>query len=540
MRKISIVLITMILACLSVRPVLGATVSLKLKAGFGGYLVPGTVMPVVVELNRPVPAGQLEIISSTQEGAFSIIDSFPAQNWKRIEASVFIKENSLLKVRLFSGEKMLVETGLDPETKIFPGNLVLAVKPQASVEQAIERALLPAEPVLVMPVEIADLPGAPLNYDGVSGIILSDPGPVFNPLQVQALKVWLAGGGRLVLDGVRSGPNSLLAALGIQAADSERSYYPVGFGGITAFRDELVRLNPAPSQWRDLLNLKTYTETTRLTVNKIFPEYQAASFPKPSEGSSQAAFYLAMVLITWVVSGLLLIVPAKGNRILILVCFTLFWTGAAFPIGNWLAGAWNRGAEVQSRAILLPEGWMLTDVKVRFTPFKTVKSINLQPSPWGGRVFLGEESYGMLKGRDRTPVFSWNHSLSQSKTAVKDAAPGFAGFNGWFFNPALNHEGLNRLELEEFFRPTGEAVIWNGRGYYRARDFLSKGDWEAIEEPPVWLLEENNWLTRLNRVNPGKTWLIGRGSLPGRVLKIEKKGFNIGLWALPVPEEVRK
>lgn len=96
------------------------------------------------------------------------------------------------------------------------------------------------------------------------------------------------------------------------------------------------------------------------------------------------------------------------------------------------------------------------------------------------------------------------------------------------------------MELEEILRPNGEAVIWNGRGYYRARDFLSKGDWERIEEPPAWLLEENNWLTRLNRINPGKIWLIGRGSLSGRVLKIEKKGFNRGLWALPVPEEVRK
>ena len=223
-----------------------------------------------------------------------------------------------------------------------------------------------------------------------------------------------------------------------------------------------------------------------------------------------------------------------------LVCFTLLWTGAAFPVGNWLAGIWNRGAEIQSRTILLPEGWMLTDVKVRFAPFKIVNSINLQPSPWGGRIFIGDESYGMLKGRDQRGAFSWRHSLSQSKTSVRDGVPGFACFNGWFPNPSLNQAGLNRTKAEKIIRPNGEAVIWDERGYYRAGDFLIRGDWEEIEEPPDWLLRENNWLTRLNRVNPGKAWLIGRGPLPGGVSKIEQKDFTGGIWAAPLPEEVRK
>ncbi|MGE5604710.1 MAG: hypothetical protein ACM3YE_03350, partial [Bacteroidota bacterium] len=478
MKKIPIMMMAMIVACMAACPVYGATVLLNSRAGFGGYLVPGTAMPVVVEINRPIAAGRLEIINSDQAGTFSIINSFPVQNWKRVEASVFINEGSnAIKVRLFSGEKLLVETGLNPEMKLFPGNLVLAINMPASAQQAIERALLPAESVLVAPVDIADLPGTPLNYDGVNGLVLSDPGPVFTPVQVQALKAWLAGGGRIVLGRVRPGQDSLLTALGIRTANKEQSFYPIGFGGVTALQDELAL---TASQWRNLLNLKPYPEITRLTVNRIFPEYQSALSSKSPTRSSKAALYLTLVLISWVISGLLITIPAKGGRILMLVCFTLLWTGAAFPVGNWLAGTWHRGAEIQSRTILLPEGGMLTDVKLKFTPFKILQSINLQASPWGGRVSLGSGNNGKIKLRDPARAFTWFHGSNQSQTLVQKADLGFANLTGWFPNTSLNHEDLNWMELYQSLGPNGEELIWNGRNCYRAADVLLRGDWEPM------------------------------------------------------------
>ncbi len=541
MKKILTILIAIIAAWLSVQPGLGAGVTLNARVGFGGYLVPGAVMPVMVEMNRTVADGRLEIIGKDQTGAFSIIHRFPVQNSKRVEASVFINETyHALKLRLISGPDLLIETKLAPELKIFPGNLVLTVQTPASAQQAIERALLPAEPVLVVPLGIADLPGTALNYDGVSGLALSDPGPVLTPIQIGALKAWLAIGGRMVLGGVRSGQNSLLAALGIDAIDRWQSFYAVGFGGITVFREEFADLKQEASQWQGLLNLKPYSDLSRLRINRIFPGFKTAPWRNPSEQSSQAVLYLAMILILWVISGLAIVVPAKRSRLVLLVCFTLLWTGAAFPVGNWLTGLWRRGAEIHSRTILLPEvGWMLTDVKVRLTRFQSGRSVNFQASPWGGRVGLGEGDYGTVKARNQLGVFTWSHGLSRSNTVVKTAAPGLVNLNGWFPNTSIT-KGINRRELAQLAGPNTEAVIWDGRDFYRALIFFIKNGRVKLEQPPEWLLEENEWLERLSRFSPDTVWLIGSGPLPDLVVKIEKGVFPGGLWALPLLEEVQK
>lgn len=543
MKKILTILIAMVIAVLStVQPGFGAEVNLRTRVGFGGYLVPGTIMPVQVEINRTVAAGRLEIISPGEAGAFSIIDSFPVQNSKRIEASVFINEKvNNLKIRLISGDQILVETGLNPAPKMFPGNLILTVKAPAAAQHAIERALLPAEPVLVAPLQITDLPGTALNYDGVSGLALSDPGPVLTPVQVEALKVWLAGGGRMALGAARSGQSSLLSVLGIDAEVSEWSFYPVGFGGITAFRGEFTGLKQSAPEWRGLLNLRPYTEISRLMVSRLFPELKTASSRNSTGRSVKAASYLSIILILWVISGLIIVIPAKGNRMALLICFGLLWSVAAYPIGDWLAGIWNRGAEINSRTILLPEvGWMLTDVQVRFNCYQDGKTINLQSSPWGGRVAFGETDHGIVQVKSQTEAFAWSHRFSLSKTVAKTAGPGWVNLNGWFPYNQTTSGRLNKLGPARKAGSNSETVIWKGQHFYRKRSFNASGNWEEIEQTPDWLREENQWLAKLYRLKPEIAWLIGCDFLPESVLKIENGVWSEGLWALPLSEEALK
>ncbi len=542
MKKILVILITVIFSLLSAKPGIGAEVYLRISVGFGGYVVPGALMPVLVEINQTVAAGRLEIINPGEAGAFSIIDSFPVENSKRVEASVFINENvNGLKIKLISGEEILVETGLNPEAKIFPGNLVLAVKVPASEQHAIERALLPNEPVLVAPVRIGDLPGTALNYDGVSGLALTDPGPVLTPAQVQALKVWLAGGGRMVLGAVRPGQDSLLSALGIDLEDSEQNFFQFGFGGITLLRHEFNDLKQGAKEWQGLLNLEPFTKKSRLMVNGLFPEFKTNLAKGLKREPSKTASYLAMILILWLITGLAIVIPVKRRRMSLLLCFSLLWITAAFPIGNWLAGIWNRGAEVQIRTIIFPEhGWMLTDARVRLESLSGGKTEYLKSSPWGGRVLLGNGNLGTVRVKNQPNEFLWEHSLSSPQAVPKTAGPGWVNLNGWF---PIKRQYSGKSSAISVFKTgfSSEAVVWDGQNLYTARDFpQSSGQGEKIEQIPEWLREENEWLSKLNQFNPGSFWLIGCGSLSDIAFKIDNNDFRGGLWALPLSKGALK
>lgn len=537
MKKISIITV-LIMVLLLPKPVFSAEVNLRIRVGFGGYAVPGTLTPVLIEINRFITNGRLEIVHPSETASYSIIDSFPINNSKKIETSVFVNENiNDLKIRLISGKQTLLETRLNSKIKLFPGNLILTVKAPSATQQLIEKSLLPAETVLVVPIRLTDLPGAALNYDGVSGLVLSDPGPVLKPLQVQALKTWLAGGGRMALGATRSGQDSLLSILGINLENRERSFYPMGFGGITVFRSGFNDLKQNAADWRELLNLKPYTELSRLMVGRLFPDFKVASAPDSAEQSSKAASYLTIVLILWTVSGLLIIVPTKHNRVLFLICAALLWTVFAFPIGNWLGGIWNRGAEIHCRNLVLPEtGSMLADVKVRFNRAYFGKTINFKSSPWGGNVLIGEAGHGTIKPGSRVQAFTWSRCLDKTEAIVKSVGPGWVNINGCFPLQSRFAREINRMALAGKFGSEFETVIWDGKSFYRGRVLQTADGWKEIAQPPDWLRDETEWLANLKRFSPGTVWLIGRGYLSDVKIRIEKGVFSGELWASPLPE----
>lgn len=538
MKKISSITVLIMIVLLS-KPTFSAEVNLKTRVGFNGYTVPGTLAPVLIEINRAITNGRLEIVSPSETASYSIIDSFSTTNLKRIEASVFVTEDiNDLKIRLISNKHTLLETGLNLKAKIFPGNLILAVKIPSITQQMIEKALLPSEPTLVVPIEIPDLPGVALNYDGVGGLVLSDPGPVLKPLQIQALKTWLAGGGRMALGAIRSGQDSLLSILGISPELMERSFYPIGFGGITAFRSGFNDLKQSPSDWQEVLDLRPYPNNSRLMSSRFFPDFRYATTPGSAELSSRAVSYLAMILILWAVSGLLITVTVKHNRLFFLICAALLWLGAAFPIGNWLGGIWNRGAEIHCRNLVLPEtGSILVDVKIWFKQSYSGKTINFKSSPWGGKVLIGEAEGGIVKPESQIKTFTWSRGPSKTETVVKSVGPGWVNLNGYLPLKSYLTKGMDRIGLaRKLVESESEVVIWDGKDFYQ-RSFRQVGNgWEKKEQPPEWLRAETEWLTNLKRLSTGTVWLIGRGSLSEVKIGLEKGIFTGEIWAAPFPE----
>lgn len=543
MRKISRLTVLIMILLLS-GPVFGAEVRIKTRVGINGYAVPGTLTPVLIEINRAVTNGRLEIVGSNETASYTIINSISINNLKRIETSVFVNENiKELKVRLFSGKQKLMETGLNHQIKLFPGNLILAFKAPSATQQLIEKALLPSESTLVVPIGIADLPGIVLSYDGVGGLILSDPGPVLKPLQIKALKAWLAQGGRMALGAVRSGEDSLLSMLGIDPDNTDRKFYAIGFGGITAFRNGFSDLKLDAAEWRELLNLKPYTEVSRIMAGRFFPDFNAVSAQDSTEQSSEALSYLTIILILWVVSGLLVIVATKRNRVLFLSCAALFWLVAAFPIGNWLGGIWNRGAEIHCHNLILPEtGLMLTSVKARFNRFYTGKTINFQSSPWGGKIRIGEAGHGIVKPGSKKKTFTWSNYSDRTETEVivKSAGANWVSFNGCYPLKDFYSDGIYPIGSVRTPGAGSETVIWDGKDFYKNWFSQISEGWEKMGHPPVWLRNETEWLNNLKRFSPGTIWLLGRGSLSDVKIKIENNVFPGELWAFPLPEGALK
>jgi hypothetical protein len=525
-------------------PVFCAEVKIKTRVGINGYAVPGTLTPVIIETNRAITNGRLEIVAYNETNSYTIINSISINNLKRIETSVFVNESiNELKVRLFSGKQKLLEAGLNYRIKLFPGNLILALKAPSATQQLIEKALLPSESTLAVPIEIANLPGTVLNYDGVGGVILSDPGPVLKPLQIKALKAWLAQGGRMALGAARSGEDSLLSMLGIDQDNQDRNFYSIGFGGITAFRNGFNDLKHDAAEWRELLNLKPYTETSRIMVGRFFPDFKAAPAPNLLEQSSGAVAYLAIILILWAAAGLLVIVATKHNRALFLTCAALVWLVAAFPIGSWLGGIWNRGAEIHCYNLVLPEtGLMLTDVKVRFNRYYSGKNINFKSSPWGGKIRIGEAGHGIVEPRSEKKSFTWSNysDLTETETIVKSVGSNWVNINGCYLLKNFNTGVMNRIEPARIMGSGSKTVIWDGKDFYLNRFLEVNEGWDKMDQPPVWLRNETEWLNNLKRFSPGTIWLMGRGSLSDVKIKIENNVYPGELWACPLPEGALK
>ena len=382
-------------------PTRAAGVRMTAALGHGGYVVPGRWNPLRVRVANVTEAAVVEIVG---RGA---VERFPCrveEGAGGLECPVYADPvGRPLRVRLVSGGRTVAEQAIDVGKKSFPGHVVLAIDVPAQVQQAIERILLPGEPVYVVGVSLAELPSLGLDYDGVSGIVLADPGPVLNPGQTQALRGWLAGGGRMAVLGARQGVESIAAMFlqyeQVQAMEGQAGR-SLGLGSITLL-PEPGTANDSTGQvttWQRLLAFKPFADSARLTAGRGFPEGGKTSLPPVP-----VPVGLVLTLAAW--TALAVILGLMRPRLAVL-WFVLFTTGCSLlvvPIGSQLGRAWHRGAAAQSRVIILPDdGGTLASIRVQLAPGRTAwTSFGMAATPWGVDVRLagGTNTAGGAAGR---------------------------------------------------------------------------------------------------------------------------------------------
>ena len=206
--RITALLITALFPLL-IRAWPAAGVVLSVTAGYEGYVVPGRWTPLTIEVTGTMD-GWVQV-ARLHQGLPVVTEEYRCRvedETRRLLIPVFVEETgSRLEVRLVEGGKVLGRVEVDLLAKVFPGHLILTVNlpawhrqtpPQHGVGPVLSSAR-GQEPVLVIPVEFSALPGSALAYDGVSALVVNGDLAVLNPLQAQALRAWLAGGGSLLL-----------------------------------------------------------------------------------------------------------------------------------------------------------------------------------------------------------------------------------------------------------------------------------------------------------------------------------------------------
>ena len=520
MRATRGVILAAFLLGLAPRPGLADGARLRAELGFGGYVVPGRWMPLVVTVSGAVESARVEVIHEEEGPAGKAVESLPCPppgGGNRVEYPLFAAATgSAVLVRLVAGDQILAKQHLRTDVKVFPGHLVLAVGLPAVTQQALGQILLPAEPVLAVERGLAELPNIPLGYDGVSGLVMADPGPVLNPAQTKSIRAWLAGGGRLVICAARPGAEGLAASFlpADRPAVAGTQEVPLGFGRLVLVDNQPSELSLA--EWRRFLPLPPYAQALRITASRFFAGRDSLRAQIPS----LARGYL-WLLGGWAAASLGLCLLARRKGLVLLLVLTVIATSAAVPAGSWYMRTWRRGAVVRTRAIILPQGGgLLVNTGIELARAGRWRMTGTQASPWGVTIDLQGEGQGRLAPRSKPPLIWRHHVPTPSHVARLTGSTGLS-LAGWL-PPLPGPGGLPPTSREQ--------VLWDGKSWQPGR----RGGRMGMEQCPAWLRGESDWLAALAALAPGSQWLIGYGSLPGLTLAIQGGAENEAYWAKPL------
>lgn len=525
--------------CLLIQALPAAGVVLTVTAGYEGYVVPGRWAPLEIEVTG-VMDGWVQI-TRLREGLPAVTEEYRCRvedDTRRLLIPVFAEETgSRFEVRLVEDGKVLGRVGLDLLEKVFPGHLILTVNLPAQHQHTVGPVFSSAhghEPVLAIPVEFSALPGSALAYDGVSALVVSGDLEVLNPLQVQALRTWLAGGGSLLLfptqgcveaeaDGrqtdVWSGP-AAAGVYGIPTGETEEGWEirRYGRGRIICAQAQDSGQPVTTVDWQRLLALESYPRPLRLTPGLVFREGEIPRFFGENEGITLVPLMIVLALLF--LGGLAVAgIFYKKKTAVALLTYVAVTTLLAVPVGRWLAGNWQRGVIIYTRAVLLPEDTgVLIDTVIRF-PESTWKT---PVSPWGATLALGETAQGAIN-REGTGETFWRHDSLQPSFFAK------AGDAKHLHLTGLLPPGTRRAGDTHVRGKTGPGQAMKMKA---GRKPAGEG---AAVQPPGGLLQRDPWLAGLGALFPGERWTVGYGDLPGFTLTLENSRGNLVLWAEPKP-----
>jgi hypothetical protein len=510
-----------------------AGIQIVTAVGYNGYIIPEHWVPLQIQLKgMNEPSARIEIIREEPIHQ-APAESFRLRGVNRVEFPVFAAENiKSLKVRVLAGDQLLAEQVLDMKSKIFPGHLVLTANVPDAETQAIERSLLPIEPVMAVPVNIHELPNLGLNYDGVSCLVLNDPEPVLTPAQLKALRYWLAGGGKLLVFGAGQDMMKMMAAMGVKRDDLANAPLmnapdiSMGLGKIRIIPNRLPEAiaGENSSIWRRWLALKPYRETVRLTASHCFfneswgQTETTAAYPFPA---------MAIIFTIWTGAALFFIWRRPKNLLACFLVFTLISAILMLPLTGYLTAHWRRGALIHNRAVILPDsGGVLLAANIQMKPSQGA-------SPWGAVIDRGRDEHGFINygGRRHT---AWNHRTAYPWYSIYAGNETRLNLMGVF--PDWNPVRRRLPDREKWSMPvTGQTVSWDGK-QWRVLKKAKNGQWRWVNgtDAPAWLKSDEDWLRKLQSLSPEIAWLYGRGVLPARFqLRIQTGAVPEFSWAMP-------
>lgn len=460
----------------------------RLSLGHSGWTVPSAWVPLLLELNQPIPNGRLELERGDRTGNQLSVETYPLPHAGRYEFPFFTDEFSArLTVRLLSGGTLLASRELRPGDRQFPGHLVLTVGLPSSLQQTLARLLEPREPVLVLSAGLAGLPSNALGWDALSLVALVDPGPVLSPAQSSALAQWLAAGGILVLLEARQGPASLGAAL----AGRE------GLGELVA----LAPGTPSPEHlldsrwWQERIRLPPYEESGRLASAAVFNR----SFEQPSGLAIQDRGTSAPMAAVAIWGGVVVLACALLRRrwLPLLLSASILFAIILLAGGTERFGWWDRGLVWHGRSLILPAGAGSLDQGIWWFERQAVlPGLDKQLSPWPAGLWLeqdGKRETG-LADPGQGPASRWDHGWERPLMALCSAGVRRLVLAGW--QPSTGpRTALVRLSV----------LDGSPRWQIRADD----GRWREAEKVPEALVPDAPWLVHVAGLRPGLTWEAG-------------------------------
>ena len=522
------VLIAILVAINVVIPVQAARVELSARVGFGGYVVPGRWTPLRLELSGETSAGRIEIHRQDRSRR-PVIETFELSATGKeinIECPVYSGETgSRLRVKWLDGGTLLAEATVDTAERIFPGHLLLTVDVPPSVERAIENSLGEQEPLLTVSVTLNELPQSAMGYDGVSAIVMTDPGPLLNPAQLRAVRSWLAGGGQLVLSGPRPGDSGLISTILPEIPMSPKTSW--GLGKVIIIENFNVEPKEA---WKGIVELEPFVTTYRLTPSQLlFDEGSQAPFlPK-------SPWLPGLFVVVWAIVGFGL-GQMRRQSLRWWLLFLLIASISAFTYGQWLAGRWYKGASVETRVVYLP-GTNGMYFNSRINPLRKGRWVGMdyQPLPWGIAVDSAWNETGILSPGKDTPLY-WHHNTVQSRWHALAGADGGMILQGCMANVSYTPETV----ADSLVQSALAVAWWDGEQWLIPGEDQSNEGWRISKEAPEWFVEQSQWFERIQQISTKQGWLVGYGALPQASWCVQNISVEPVWWFMPVPMEVKE
>ncbi|MCL6590381.1 MAG: hypothetical protein K6U80_10550 [Firmicutes bacterium] len=530
-----------------------AQIKMTTSLGFGDFVIPGHWVPLRVQIKGGVDSARVEVIRYNEDENNPSREIFavsnPAAGASQLEIPVLASfKVKRVVTRLYHGKQLLTEQSLNLSGKIFPGHLILAINLPAAEQQAIQKSLLPDEPVLAVPIQPEELPGSGLNYDGVSGVVINNPGLVLAPAQIKTLRSWLTGGGRLVIVAAsQQPPNWVRRLAGGNWNLQPKGYqevFPVGFGSLIIIhpKSDAAGILQFSGEWRKILNLKPYLQSLRISAGQCFPGPVTV---KPGQKFSLIN-PLSLFFLLWVGAAVFLNLYQKKkpplNRFLIL---TLFSVAAAVPLAGILAKLWKHGAAWHTQAVILPDGGgALVCANIGLYPSN---ESGVYGSPWGVTVTgPSDEEGGINFETDRESgrrMAFWRRQHTPSQYSLSAGGSNNLVLTGCFpeFRVNQTRSPSNTPDTPDPWLPQllipNETVSWDGRQWRLLINYSLNGPlWREISGPPQWFQDGVELMKRCQALFADTLWLGGRNRLPRHLcLKIQGSPIPEYFWVMPAP-----